>query len=137
MNIALVKTNKEIVITNSLPDFFKEKLIGKKEFVCAWTKQDDVFRTGTFDLKKRKKWVTAEGVLKKASKKRKKRQIAQWVFNTYCVAFDLDKQDYRRITYNTIEYLEVDKIKYLVKVKVLDSDRRAMELKPINKIKSN
>ena len=60
MNIALVKTNKEIVITNSLPDFFKEKLIGKKEFVCAWTKQDDVFRTGTFDLKKRKKWVTAE-----------------------------------------------------------------------------
>ena len=88
-------------------------------------------------MKKRRKWVTAEGVLKKASKKRKKRQIAQWVFDTYCVAFDLDKQDYRRITYNTIEYLEVDKIKYLVKVKVLDSDRRAMELRPVNKIKSN
>ena len=137
MNIALVKTDKEVVITNSLPDFFKKNLIGKKKFVCAWTKQDKVFRTGTFDLKKRRKWVTAEGVLKKASKKRKKRQIAQWVFDTYCVAFDLDKQDYRRITYNTIEYLEVDKIKYLVKVKVLDSDRRAMELRPVNKIKSN
>ena len=137
MNIALVKTDKEVVITNSLPDFFKENLIGKKKFVCAWTKQDNVFRTGRFDLKKRRKCVTAEGVLKKASKKRKKRQIAQCVFDTYCVAFDLDKQDYRRITYNTIEYLEVDKIKYLVKVKVLDSDRRAMELKPLNKIKSN
>ena len=135
--MALVKTDKEIVLTDSLPDFFKEKLIGKKKFVCAWTKQDNVFRTGTFDLKKRRKWVTAEGVLKKASKKRKKRQIAQWVFDTYCVAFDMDKQDYRRITYDTIEYLEVNKIKYLVKVKVLDSDRRAMELRPVNKIKSN
>ena len=137
MNIALVKTNNEIILTNSLPDFFKKNLIGKKKFVCAWTKQNNVFRTGTFDLKKRRKWVTAEGVLKKASKKRKKRQIAQWVFDTYCVAFDLDKQDYRRITYNTIEYLEVDKIKYLVKVKVLDSNKREMELRPVNKINSN
>ena len=115
MNMAIVKTDREIVLTNSLPDFFKKHLVGKKKFVCAWTKQDNVFRTGTFDLKKRRKWVTAEGVLKKTSKKRKKRQIAQWVFNTYCVAFDLDKQDYRRITYNTIEYLEVDKINILLR----------------------
>ena len=80
---------------------------------------------------------TAEGVVKKISKKGKKRVVAQWVFDTYCLVFDLDKKDYRRITYNKIEYLEVGKIKYLVKVKVSDDLTRAMELKPLNVIKSN
>ena len=138
MELALVKTSSETNITESLPDFFKKNLIGRKRFVCAWTKNNGDFRTGTFDLRKRKKWTTAEGVDKSITKKKKKRQIAEWVFDTYCVAFDLEKKDYRRITYNTIQYLEVGKIKYLVDVKVSDDlKKRAMELKPLNKIKSS
>lgn len=137
MSIALVKTDKEEIITDSLSDFFRNKLIGKEKFICAWEKANGDFRTGTFDLKKRKRWVTAEGVVKKISKKGKKRVVAQWVFDTYCLVFDLDKKDYRRITYNKIEYLEVGKIKYLVNVKVNGDINRTMELKPLNKIKSN
>ena len=137
MSIALVKTENQVVITNSLPDFFRKHLIGKEKFVCAWTKNNGDFRTGSFDLKVRKRWTTAEGVKKKVSKGKPKRQIAEWVFDTYCVVFDLDKKDYRRITYNTIQYLEVGKVKYLVDVKVSDDLTRAMELKPLNTIKSN
>ena len=137
MSIALVKTENQAVITNSLPDFFRKHLIGKEKFVCAWTKNNGDFRTGSFDLKVRKRWTTAEGVKKKVSKGKPKRQIAEWVFDTYCVVFDLDKKDYRRITYNTIQYLEVGKVKYLVDVKVSDDLTRAMELKPLNAIKSN
>jgi len=137
MSIALVKTENQVVITNSLPDFFRKHLIGKEKFVCAWTKNNGDFRTGSFDLKVRKRWTTAEGVKKKVSKGKPKRQIAEWVFDTYCVVFDLDKKDYRRITYNTIQYLEVGKVKYLVDVKVSDDLTRAMELKPLNAIKSN
>ena len=137
MSIALVKTENQVVITNSLPDFFRKHLIGKEKFVCAWTKNNGDFRTGSFDLKVRKRWTTAEGVKKKVSKGKPKRQVAEWVFDTYCVVFDLDKKDYRRITYNTIQYLEVGKVKYLVDVKVSDDLTRAMELKPLNAIKSN
>ncbi len=137
MSIALVKTENQVVITNSLPDFFRKHLIGKEKFICAWTKNNGDFRTGSFDLKVRKRWTTAEGVKKKVSKGKPKRQIAEWVFDTYCVVFDLDKKDYRRITYNTIQYLEVGKVKYLVDVKVSDDLTRAMELKPLNAIKSN
>ena len=132
MNIALVKTNNEIILTNSLPDFFKKNLIGKKKFVCAWTKQNNVFRTGTFDLKKRRKWVTAEGVLKKASKKRKKRQIAQWVFDTYCVAFDLDKKDYRYINYDTIKYIQYGRQRWSVEIKNKKSEK-LITMKLLNK----
>ena len=137
MSIALVKTENQVVITNSLPDFFRKHLIGKEKFICAWTKNNGDFRTGSFDLKVRKRWTTAEGVKKKVSKGKPKRQIAEWVFDTYCVVFDLDKKDYRRISYNTIQYLEVGKVKYLVDVKVSDDLTRAMELKPLNAIKSN
>jgi hypothetical protein len=138
MHKTLVKTDQEVILTNSLPEFFKKELIGRKRFVCDWNKQNGDFRTGSFDLKKRRKWTTAEGVEKIVKKGKPKRQIAEWVFDTYCVAFDLDKKDYRRITYNTIQYLEVGKIKYLVDVRVSDdNERRAMELKPLNKIKSN
>ena len=137
MSIALVKTENQVVITNSLPDFFRKHLIGKEKFICAWTKNNGDFRTGSFDLKVRKRWTTAEGVKKKVSKGKPKRQVAEWVFDTYCVVFDLDKKDYRRITYNTIQYLEVGKVKYLVDVKVSDDLTRAMELKPLNAIKSN
>jgi len=136
MSIALVKTENQVVITNSLPDFFIG-MIGREKFICAWTKNNGDFRTGSFDLKKRERWTTAEGVKKKVSKGKPKRQIAEWVFDTYCVVFDIDKKDYRRITYNTIQYLEVGKVKYLVDVKVSDDLTRAMELKPLNAIKSN
>ena len=136
MSIALVKTENQVVKTNSLPDFFIG-MIGREKFICAWTKNNGDFRTGSFDLKKRKRWTTAEGVKKKVSKGKPKRQIAEWVFDTYCIVFDLDKKDYRRITYNTIQYLEVGKVKYLVDVKVSDDLTRAMELKPLNAIKSN
>jgi hypothetical protein len=138
MELALVKTNEEIVLTDSLPDFIRKELIGRKKFVCAWTKQNGDFRSGSFDLKKRRKWTTAEGVEKIVSKNKPKRKVAEWVFDTYCMAFDLEKKDYRRITYNTIQYLEVGKIKYLVEVKVSDDlKKRAMELKPLNTIKSS
>jgi len=136
MSIALVKTENQVVKTNSLPDFFIG-MIGREKFICAWTKNNGDFRTGSFDLKRRKRWTTAEGVKKKVSKGKPKRQVAEWVFDTYCVVFDLDKKDYRRITYNTIQYLEVGKVKYLVDVKVSDDLTRAMELKPLNAIKSN
>jgi len=137
MSIALVKTENQVVKTNSLPDFFIG-MIGREKFICAWTKNNGDFRTGSFDLKRRKRWTTAEGVKKKVSKGKPKRQIAEWVFDTYCVVFDLDKKDYRRITYNTIKYLEVGKVKYLVDVKVNKNlDIREMKLKSLNAIKSN
>ena len=134
MTVSLVKDDNKIVLTDSLPKFFKQFIVKQHKFKCAWTKKNGDFRVGNFDLKFRKRYKTAEGVWKK---NKGKRRLGEAALDTYCVAFDLDKQDYRRITYNTIEYLEVDKIKYLVKVKVLDSDRRAMELRPVNKIKSN
>ena len=137
MSIALVKTENQVVKTNSLPDFFIG-MIGREKFICAWTKNNGDFRTGSFDLKKRKRWTTAEGVKKKVSKGKPKRQIAEWVFDTYCIVFDLDKKDYRRITYNTIQYLEVGKVKYLVDVKVNGDVNRTMELKPLHRsIKSS
>ncbi len=132
-----IKNEEKIVLTNSLSQYFKKILVGRKKFICGWYKLNGDFRSGTFDLLKRKKWTTAEGVEKKLSTKKNKRNIAQWVYNTYSVVFDYNKQDYRRINYNTIRYLEIpaDKIKYVVDVKFSKSgNTRLIDLK---QIKSN
>ena len=138
MNVTAIKNAEKLVLTNSLPQYFKKFFVGRKKFICGWYKNNGEFRSGTFDLLKRKKWTTAEGEKKKLStKKNKKRTVAQWVYHTYAVAFDHTKKDYRRINYNTIEYLEIpaDKIKYVVDVKISKSgNERLIDLKQIKSI---
>ena len=131
--LAIVDTDKKVFLTNSFPKFFREHLIGAKKFTVGWTKVGGDFRVGTFDLKFRKRYKTAEGIWKKCKGKRK---LSDEAFSTYCTAFDLDKKDYRMITYNTIEYIEIGRAKFTVDVKSND-ETRIFKMKSLDKIKSN
>ena len=119
--------------TDSFPQFFREHLIGAKKFTVGWTKKGGDFRVGTFDLKFRKRYKTAEGIWKKCKGKRK---LNDWAFSTYCTAFDLDKKDYRMITYDTIEYIEIGRAKFTVDVE-RKNETRIFTMKSLDKIKSN
>ena len=135
MTLSAIENNGKIILTDSLPKFFREHLVGENKFDCAWTKLKGEFRVGTFDLRVRKRYKTAEGTWKKNKGKRK---LSEWVYDTYCLAFDLDKKDYVQITYNTIEYLKIGEAKFSVKVKVnKEESLRLFEMKSLNKIKSN
>ena len=131
--MAIVDTSKKVFLTNSFPKFFREFLVGSKKFTVGWTKKGGEFRVGTFDLKFRKRYKTAEGIWKKCKGKRK---LSDEAFSTYCTAFDLDKKDYRMITYDTIEYIEIGRAKFTVDVKSND-ETRIFKMKSLDKIKSN
>ena len=131
--MAIVDTSKKVFLTNSFPKFFREHLIGAKKVTVGWTKKGGEFRVGTFDLKFRKRYKTAEGIWKKCKGKRK---LSDEAFSTYCTAFDLDKKDYRMITYDTIEYIEIGRAKFTVDVKSND-ETRIFKMKSLDKIKSN
>ena len=133
MTLSLIKDDNRIVLTNSLPKFFKQFIVKQKKFKCAWTKNDGEFRVGNFDLKFRKRYKTAEGIWKKNKGKRK---LGDDAYNTYCVACDLDKKDYRMINYNTIQYIEVGRAKFSVEVNT-DDNSRIFEMKSLDKIKSS
>ena len=62
--------------------------------------------------------------------------MGETALDTYCVAFDLDKKDYRMINYNTIEYIEVGRAKFSVEVST-DDMGRVFEMKSLDTIKSN
>ena len=133
MTISLVKDDNKIILTNSLPKFFKQFIVNQHKFKCSWTKKNGEFRVGNFDLKFRKRYKTAEGVWKK---NKGKRRLGETALDTYCVAFDLDKKDYRMINYNTIEYIEVGRAKFSVEVST-DDMGRVFEMKSLDTIKSN
>ena len=133
MTVSLVKDDNKIVLTNSLPKFFKQFIVKQHKFKCAWTKKNGDFRVGNFDLRFRKRYKTAEGVWKK---NKGKRRLGEDALDTYCVAFDLDKKDYRMINYNTIEYIEVGRAKFSVEVST-DDMGRVFEMKSLDTIKSN
>ena len=71
MTLTTIKNKEKVVSTNSFPQYFKKLFVGRKKFICGWYKNNGDFRSGTFDLLKRKKWTTAEGVEKEVSKKKK------------------------------------------------------------------
>ena len=131
--LAIVDTSEKVFLTNSFPKFFREFLVGSKKFTVGWTKKSGEFRVGTFDLKFRKRYKTAEGIWKKCKGKRK---LSNEAFSTYCTAFDLDKKDYRMITYNTIEYIEIGRAKFTVDVKSNDK-ARIFKMKSLDRSKIN
>jgi hypothetical protein len=105
------------VLTNSFQLYFKKILVGRKKFVCGFNKVNGEWRTGTF-----------ERVLKN-----KNSNTAEWVKHTYATVFDKDKQDYRKLNFNGIKYLEVpsDKTKYIVDVTKDKNGSRIVDLKPV------
>ena len=119
------------VLTNSFQLYFKKFLVGRKKFVCGFNKVNGEWRTGTFDMLVRKKWTTKEGVERVL--KNEKRNTAEWVKHTYATVFDKDKQDYRKLNFNGIKYLEVpsDKTKYIVDVTKDKNGGRIVDLKPV------
>ena len=133
MTVSLVKDDNKIILTNSLPKFFKQYIVKQQKFKCAWVKNNKEFRVGNFDLRFRKRYKTAEGVWKK---NKGKRRLGGDALDTYCVAFDLDKKDYRMINYNTIKYIEVGRAKFSVEVNT-DDMGRVFEMKSLDTIKSH
>lgn len=120
------------VLTNSFSLYFKKIMIGRKKFVCGWHKNNGEWRTGTFDMLTRLKWTTKEGEEKVL--KDKKRNTAEWVKHTYATVFDKEKQDYRKLNFNTLKYLEIpsDNVKYVVDVtKTKDGKGRIVDLKQV------
>ena len=51
MTVSLVKDDNKIVLTNSLPNFFKQFIVKQHKFKCAWTKKNGDFRVGNLDLR--------------------------------------------------------------------------------------
>ena len=80
MNVSIVVINHKIILTNSLPKFFKQFIVKQKRFKCAWTKKNGEFRVGNFDLRFRKRYKTAEGVWKK---NKGKRRLGEEAVDTY------------------------------------------------------
>ena len=117
------------VLTNSFQLYFKKILVGRKKFVCGFNKVNGEWRTGTFDMLVRKKWTTKEGVERVL--KNKNSNTAEWVKHTYATVFDKDKQDYRKLNFNGIKYLEVpsDKTKYIINLLKVKSALLTLETK--------